>query len=381
MGKRQQSFGVQRAACSIPVFDVRPQYLALKEELDAAIGRVLDRGWFIQGEEHAAFEAEFAAFCGARHGVGVASGTDAIRIALQAIGVEPGDEVVAVANAGVPPIAAIVETGARPVFVDVDPATRTLDPDLLEAALSPRTRAVLAVHLYGQSADVDRILELIRPRGIALLEDCAQAHGAEYRGKRVGSLGDAAAFSFYPTKNLGAYGDGGLITTSDDGVADRARLLRQYGWRRQYLSETHGISSRLDELQAAILRVKLRHLEVANDARRLRAARYTESLRGVITPAEPAWSRDVYHLYVVEVADRDGLKAALAERGVGTGIHYPLPAHLQEPYAELGAGLGSLPVTERLASRVLSLPMFPELPLEQVDYVAEAVNEFSAAHG
>jgi dTDP-4-amino-4,6-dideoxygalactose transaminase len=371
MGKRRQSF-------SIPVFDVRPQYQALKAELDGAIARVLERGWFIQGEEHAAFEEEFAAFCGARYGVGVASGTDGIRIGLQALGVGSGDEVVAVANAGVPPIVAILEAGARPVFVDVDPATRTLDPDLLEAALSPRTRAILAIHLYGQPADVDRILEVARPRGVRLLEDCAQAHGAEYKGKRVGSLGDAAAFSFYPTKNLGAYGDGGLITTSDDGVADRARLLRQYGWRGQYLSETHGINSRLDELQAAILRVKLRHLEAANDHRRLRAARYTERLRGVVTPVAPAWSRDVYHLYVVDVADRDSLKAALARRGIGTGIHYPLPAHLQEPYAELGAGLGSLPVTEHLADRVLSLPMFPELPLEQVNQVAAAVNELAA---
>ena len=368
MGKRRQSF-------SIPVFDARPQYQALKAELDGAIARVLERGWFIQGEEHATFEEEFAAFCGARHGVGVASGTDGIRIGLQALGVGSGDEVVTVANAGVPPIAAILETGARPVFVDVDPATRTLDPDLLEAALSPRTRAILAIHLYGHPADVDRILEVARPRGVRLLEDCAQAHGAEYRGKRVGSLGDAAAFSFYPTKNLGAYGDGGLITTGDDDVADRARLLRQYGWRGQYLSETHGINSRLDELQAAILRVKLRYLEAANDHRRLRAARYTERLRGVVTPVGLAWSRDVYHLYVVDVADRDRLRAALAERGIGTGIHYPLPAHLQEPYAELGAGLGSLPVTERLADRVLSLPMFPELPLEHVDQVAEAVNE------
>lgn len=361
----------------IPILDLRSQYQAHKAELDAAVARVLEGGRYVQGTEHGAFEAEFAAFCGARHGVGLANGTDALRIGLQALGVGPGDEVITVANGGVPPVAAVREAGARPVFVDVDPTTRTLDPTRLEAALSPRTRAVLPVHLFGQPADVDAVLAVTRPRGIKLLEDCAQAHGASYRGRRVGGLGDAAAFSFYPTKNLGAYGDGGFLTTDDDEVADRARLLRGYGWRQRYLSEVHGINSRLDELQAAILRVKLRYLNAANSARRQRARLYAERLLGVAMPTEPPWSESVYHLYVVEVDRRDALRAALAEHGVGSDVHYPLPAHLQPAYVELGAGPGSLPVTERLAGTVLSLPMFPELPLEQVERVAELVNELA----
>ncbi len=363
----------------IPIFDARPQYLAHKAELDVAIARVLDSGWFIHGQEHRAFEADFAAFCGARHGIGVASGTDAVRLSLQAVGVEPGDEVITVANAGVPPVAAIRETGAQPVFVDVDPATRNLDPNLLGSKLSSRTRAVLGVHLYGQPADVDAIADIVRPRGIKLVEDCAQAHGASYKGRRVGSLGDAAAFSFYPTKNLGAYGDGGMVTTNDDAVAQRARLLRSYGWRERYLSEIHGINSRLDEMQAAILRVKLRYLERANERRRQLAQRYGERLHGVTTPAERPWACHVYHLYVVEADDRDALKADLARRMIGSDVHYPIPTHLQPAFADLGLRVGSLPVTERLASRILSLPIFPELSVDQVDRVADAVNELSAA--
>ena len=359
-------------------FDPRPEYRAHKAELDAAVLGVLERGWYIQGEEHRAFEAEFAEFCGARHGIGVASGTDALRIALWALGVGPGDEVVTVANAGVYTAAVVREVGARPVFVDVDPATRTLAPNLVEAALTPRTRVVMPVDLYGHPADLDAMLEVVRPRGIKLLEDCAQAHGARYKGKPVGSLADVAAFSFYPTKNLGAYGDGGLIATSDDELADRARLLRSYGWRRRYLSEIHGTNSRLDEIQAAILRVKLRYLEAANEERRRRARRYGEALRGVVRPAEQPWARHVYHLYVAEVDRRDDLVAALAARGVRTDVHYPLPAHLQPAYADLGYRPGALPVTERLAERVLSLPMYPQLPLEHVDRVAELVNELAA---
>ena len=361
----------------IASFDPKPEYWAHKAELDAAVLGVLERGRYIHGDEHATFETEFAAFCGVRHGIGVASGTDALRIALRALDVGPGDEVVTVANAGVYPAVVVREVGARPVFVDVDPTTRTLDPSLIEAALTPRTRAVMPVHLYGQPADVDAILEVVRRRGIKLLEDCAQAHGAHYKGKPVGGFGDAAAFSFYPTKNLGAYGDGGFIATSDDDLADRARLLRTYGWRRRYVSEIHGINSRLDEIQAAILRVKLRYLDAANDERRRRAWRYDELLRGVVQPAEPRWARHVYHLYVVESDRRDQLRAALAERGVATDVHYPLAAHLQPAYADLGYAPGALPVTERLAEQVLSLPMYPDLPLEHVDRVAELVSELT----
>lgn len=361
----------------VPVFDLKAQYAALKPELDEAALRVMAGGWFIQGAEHAAFERELAAYCEARHGIGVASGTDAIRLALQALGVGPGDEVITVANAGMPPVVAIRETGATPVFVDVDRVTRNLDPTRIEARITPRTKAVLAVHLYGHPADVDAIREVIRPRGIKLVEDCAQAHGARYKGRRVGSLGDAAAFSFYPTKNLGAYGDGGFVTTQDDGIAERVRLLRGYGWRQRYLSESHGINSRLDELQAAILRVKLRYLDAANEERRRRAALYDEALQGVAAPATQAWAEPVYHLYVVETDGRDALRAALREAGIGSDVHYPLPSHLQPACADLGMGPGTLPETEALAERVLSLPMYPELPIEHVQHVADVITRLT----
>ncbi|MCC6179969.1 MAG: DegT/DnrJ/EryC1/StrS family aminotransferase [Chloroflexi bacterium] len=365
----------------IPVFDLKAQYAALKPELDEAALRVMASGWFIQGQEHAAFEREFAEYCQATHGIGVASGTDAIRLGLQALGVGSGDEVITTANAGMPPVVAIRETGATPVLVDVDPETRNIDPAKIEERITPRTKAVLAVHLYGHPADVDAIQAVIGPRGIKLMEDCAQAHGAHYKGRRVGSLGDVAAFSFYPTKNLGAYGDGGFITTNDDEIADRARLLRGYGWRQRYLSETHGINSRLDEMQAAILRVKLRYLDTANEDRRRRAAVYDEALRGVATPVTQPGATPVYHLYVIETDRRDALKAALNEAEISTDIHYPLPSHLQQACTDLGLGEGSLPVTERLSRQVLSLPMYPELPIEHVEYVAAKVSELAARLG
>jgi dTDP-4-amino-4,6-dideoxygalactose transaminase len=369
---------VDSTVTRIPVFDLKAQYATLQPELDEAALRVMGSGWFIHGQEHAAFEAEFSAYCEATHGIGVASGTDAIRIALQALGVGAGDEVITVANVGMPPVVAVKETGAVPVFVDVDRETRNIDPSKIAAAITPRTKVVLAIHLYGHPIDVDAILDVIRPLGIKLLEDCAQAHGARYKGRRVGSMGDAAAFSFYPTKNLGAYGDGGFITTNDDDVADRARLIRGYGWRQRYLSESHGINSRLDEMQAAILRVKLRYLDAANDERRRRAALYDEALKGVTVPAVQPWAEPVYHLYVVETDGRDELKAALNAAGVGTDIHYPLPSHLQPACSDLGVGRGSLPETEALASRVLSLPMYPELPIEHVERVAEIVSRLAS---
>jgi dTDP-4-amino-4,6-dideoxygalactose transaminase len=362
----------------VPIFDLKAQYASLKPELDDAALRVMGSGWFIQGQEHNAFEAEFAAYCEARHAIGVANGTDAIRIGLQALGVARGDEVITVANVGMPPVAAIKEAGATPVFVDVDPATRNIDPALIEAAITPRTRAVLAVHLFGHPVDVDAIRTVTERHGIKLMEDCAQAHGARYKGRRVGSLGDAAAFSFYPTKNLGAYGDGGCVTTNDADVADRARLLRGYGWRKQYLSESHGFNSRLDELQAAILRVKLRYLDAANEERRRRAAIYDEALSGVMTPTTTEWATPVYHLYVVEADSRDALRVALDKSGIGTGVHYPLPSHLQPACADLGLGAGALPVTETLAGRIVSLPMYPELPIEQVERVAQTVSRLAA---
>lgn len=357
----------------IPFNDLRPQGVALRAELEAALRRVFDRGWFILGPELEAFEAEFAAYCGARYAVGVGSGTDALHLALRACGVGPGDEVVTVAFTAVPTINAISLAGARPVFVDVDPRTRTMDPAQVEAALTPRTRALLPVHLYGHAADMAPLRELAERRGLWLIEDAAQAHGTRYRGQRTGTLGHLAAFSFYPTKNLGAYGDAGAVVTDDDALARRLRLLRNYGQTDRYHHQIEGVNSRLDEVQAAILRVKLRYLDAWNAARRERAARYTAALAGLAVPWEAPWTEHTYHLYVVEVPQRERVQALLAEAGIGTLVHYPIPAHLQPAYTHLGVARGALPVSERLADTVLSLPLYPELPLDQVDRVADAL--------
>jgi len=357
----------------VPLLDLRRHIADLRSEIDAAIAGVLDRGWFILGEEVMHFEEEFAAYCGVRYAVGVASGTDALYLALRAVGVGAGDEVVTVANAGVPGVAAIELARGRPVFVDVDPTTHTMDPALVEEVITSRTRAILPVHLYGHPADMDLLLEIAHRHDLAVVEDAAQAHGAIYRGRRVGSIGHIGCFSFYPTKNLGAYGDGGAVVTDDADLAERVRRLRQYGWEKQYYSTMRGVNSRLDELQAAILRVKLRHLETWNARRRQIAARYTALLAGgpVIAPTEAPDVVHVYHLYVVRSSRRNALQEHLRQAGIGTGIHYPLPAHLQEAYRDLGCAPGSLPITEQLAGEVLSLPMYPELTDEEVERVAE----------
>jgi dTDP-4-amino-4,6-dideoxygalactose transaminase len=361
----------------IPLVDLHCQLAAIRPEIEAAVTRVLERGWFILGEEVVAFEQEFATYCGVRYAIGVGSGTEALHLALRAVGVGPGDEVITVANAGVPGVVAIEAAGGRPVFVDVYPATMNLDPARLSAAISPRSRAILPVHLYGRPADMDPIMEIARRHDLAVVEDCAQAHGASYRGRKVGSLGHVACFSFYPTKNLGAYGDGGAVVTDDPALADRLRLLRQYGWREQYRSEVRGVNSRLDELQAAILRVKLRHLDAWNARRRALAARYRELLAGsdLVLPAELPDGVHVYHLFIVQTPQRDELRDHLRRAGIGTGIHYPIPAHLQAAYRDLGGQPGQLPVTERLAREVLSLPLFPELTDAEVEQVVEAIHE------
>ena len=326
----------------------------------------------------AAFEQEFAAYCGARHGVGVGSGTEAIHLALLACGIGPGDEVITVPNTAVATVAAIEQSGACPVFVDVDFAARTLDPHKLEAALTPRTRAILPVHLYGAPADLDPILALARARGVRVVEDCAQAVGALYRGLRLGSLGDLGCCSFYPTKNLGAYGDGGFITTTDDALADRLRLLRTYGWRERDKSVIKGLNSRLDELQAAVLRVKLRHLDAWTARRRQLAARYSAALSGsgVNLPFEKSGLQPVYHLYVIATPERDALRAHLKERGIETLVHYPVPIHLQEAYAGMGCAAGSFPNAECLARQILSLPLYPEMDDDTVDTVAAVIRDY-----
>ena len=360
----------------IPFFDLTKQYESIKSEIDDATARVLKGGWFILGPEVTAFEKEFAAYIGAPHAIGVGSGTEAIHLALLALGVGAGDEVITVPNTAVATVAAIELTGARAVLCDVRPDSMLIDVEKLARAITPRTKAIIPVHLFGQSADLDPILELARAKNIFVLEDCAQAHGATYRGKRVGAYGDIAAFSFYPTKNLGAYGDGGAIVTRDAKLAERVNLLRQYGWRERYTSDIKGMNSRLDELQAAVLRVKLRHLDAWNAARRERAALYTELLRTVTPPREMAYGQHVYHLYVIQSPNRQSLIAHLQARGIGTAIQYPHTIHLQPAYANLGYREGSLPVSEKLAREILSLPLYPELSLDDVRAVAQAVNEF-----
>jgi dTDP-3-amino-3,4,6-trideoxy-alpha-D-glucose transaminase len=375
----------------IPVVDLRAEYLAVKAEIDAAVQRVLESGWYILGKEVAAFEEEFAAWCGVAGSVGVGNGTDALHIALRACGVGPGDEVITVAHTAVATAAAIALTGATPVFVDIDPATYTLDPAQLDpaqldpaqlaGAITPRTKAVIPVHLYGHPADLGGILPIARAAGLRVIEDCAQAHGAEWLGKRVGSYGDLACFSFYPTKNLGALGDGGAIAGNDPALLERVRLLREYGWKpeNRYISEIEGMNSRLDEIQAAILRVKLTHLDDWNEHRRALAQVYAAQLPdSVVKPVERPDCRHVYHLYVIRAADRDGLREKLRAAGVATGIHYPVPVHLQAAYRHLSPV--SLPATEQAAGEILSLPMHSTLTVEQIERVCAELSKLEIEH-
>ncbi len=355
-----------------------PVHQRLAGEVEHAVRRVLDRGWYILGPEVEAFEAAFAAYHGVAHAVGVANGTDAIELALRAAGVGAGDEVITVGHTAVATVCAIERAGARPVIVDVDPTTYTMDPEAAAAAVSPRTKALLPVHLYGQPANMSALSALADRRGLLLVEDCAQAHGARLGGKLVGTFGAAGAFSFYPTKNLGAYGDGGAVLTDDAPLATRLRLLRNYGQTDRYRHQLRGINSRLDEIQAAILAVKLGHLDEHNAARREIAGHYREALAGldVTQPFDDAGH--VYHLFVVRHEERDRLRASLTARGVGTQIHYPIPVHRQQAYLDLGYALGSLPVTERVAGEVLSLPLYVGIEPGDVQIVAEAIAAFSA---
>lgn len=369
---------------AVPFGDLRRQNAAVRAELDAALARVLDSGWFILGGEVAAFEQEFAAYCGAAHAVGVASGAEALYLALVAQGVGPGDEVITVANACMYEVAAIVQAGATPVLVDVDATTHCLEPAAFAAAITPRTRAVIPVHLFGRLAAMDALCATARRHNVVVVEDAAQAHGAwsrdaEGQVRRAGQWGDVACFSFYPSKNLGALGDGGALVTDDPVLAERLRRLRMYGWAGKYNTvDPGGRNSRLDELQAAVLRVKLAHLDAGNAARRERAGWYRELLSDLPLSLPPDEPGHCYHLYVITLADRarrDGLRAALQAAGIGCDIHYPTPAHLQPAFAGLGYGPGSLPVSEELAGRILSLPMFPELTRAEVERVAAAVRE------
>lgn len=364
---------------TIPAFDLSRQYQAIGAELDSAIAAVLAKGSFILGEQVAEFEKEFAAYCGTEYAIGVGSGTEALHLALLALGVGAGDEVITVPHTAVATVAAIELAGARPVLVDVDPGTMTMDVGQVEALITPRTKAIIPVHIYGHPARVTELCALANRHNLFLIEDCAQAHGARYDGRGVGTVGHVGCFSFYPTKNLGAYGDGGAVVCNDPYLAKRLRLLREYGWQDRYVSAIRGgTNSRLDELQAAILRVKLRHLAEWTEARRARAEHYTTLLAAadVVAPVELPNAYHVYHLYVIRSRQRDALRAYLKEAGVGTGIHYPVPVHLQPGYANLGHGAGSFSVTEQLSSEILSLPMFPELAMDEVEYTARLIAAF-----
>jgi dTDP-4-amino-4,6-dideoxygalactose transaminase len=361
----------------IPFLDLPAQHRAVSGEILAAWRSILESAAFVGGAEVRGFEEEFAAYVGAPFCVGVANGTDALRLALLALDVGPGDEVVTVPHTFVATTEAIRQAGARPVFVDVDPATATMDPALLEAAITGRTRAVVPVHLYGQTADMDPILEIARRRGIAVVEDACQAHGARYRGRAAGSIGDAAAFSFYPGKNLGACGEAGAVTTARAEVAARVARLRDHGQSTKYVHEEDGWNARLDALQAAALRVKLRHLDAWNESREEAARRYASALSGsgIALPVEAAGRKHAWHLYVVRHERRERLREALASAGIGSGLHYPVPVHLQKPYLDLGHARGSFPASEAWADRGLSLPMFPGLSGEAVDRVADVLKQ------
>ncbi len=366
---------------AIPIASAAAQYATIKDEMDAAVHRVLTSGWFILGTETEAFEREFAAYCGVAHAIGVGNGTDALMLALKALDVGPGDEVITVPMTAAFGTFAITMNGATPVFVDIELGTANMDPTLLERAITPRTKAIMPVHLYGQAANLGAIMAIAARHGIPVVEDAAQAHGARSGGKRVGGIGTIAGFSFYPSKNLGAAGDGGAVTTNDPVLAERVRMLRNGGQRGKYEHVIQGVNSRLDELQAAILRVKLAHLDAWNAARRRLAHQYDELLAGssVELPEERSGATPeghVWHLFAVRHPRRDALAAYLKERGIGTAVHYPTALHLQPAFASLGLSTGAYPVAEQQAREELSLPLYPELTADEVTYVADAVRAF-----
>jgi dTDP-4-amino-4,6-dideoxygalactose transaminase len=368
----------------IPLVDLRRQYAPIKQEIDESISGVLKSTAFILGPEVKGFEKEFAAFCCAEHAVGVSSGTEALSLALLALGVVGGDEVITTPNTFIATAAVISHVGARPVLVDVDTESYNIDISQIEGAITGKTRAIIPVHLYGQPAEMDAVLQLAMEHNLKVVEDACQAHGAEYKGRRVGSLGDISAFSFYPGKNLGAYGDGGMVVTGKGELAERISLLRDHGSPKKYYHEIIGYNARLDEIQAAVLIVKLQYLNDWNEKRRRNAKLYNGYLKDlvdkglVITPQEKDWAKHVYHLYVIQVNEgvRDNLIAHLNSRGIGAQIHYPIPIHLQRAYRHLGYNEGSFPVAERLAKRIVSLPMFPELEEREIEYIVQEIRAF-----
>jgi len=365
----------------VPYLDLKAQYQSIKPEIDAAVARVLDSCQFVLGAEVAGFEQEFAAFCGTAECIALNSGTSALHLALLAAGVGRGDEVITVPFTFVASVAAVLYAGARPVLVDIDPRTFTMDPGAIESAITPRTKAILPVHLYGQPADMDPIIEVARRHGLVVIEDAAQAHGAKYKGRSIGSVADITCFSFYPTKNLGAYGEGGAVTTNSAEYARTIRMLRDWGQGGKYHHVLRGYNYRMEGLQGAILRVKLRHLEQWTAARRALASQYNQLLAdsGVECPKEMPWARHVYHVYTLRTDDRDALQAALHAEGIQTAVHYAVPAHLQPAYSDLGYSRGDLPQSEKAAKEVLSLPLYPEMTESQVQRVVQVLTSLAAA--
>jgi len=365
----------------VPFVDLSAQYPTIATEINEAVAKVIHDTDFILGREVGLFEEEFAAYCEAKYAVGVDSGTSALELALRAYEIGPGDEVITAANTFIASALAISHAGAKPVLVDVDPYTYTIDVGSIAKAITARTKAILPVHLYGHPAHMDPIRQLAEKYGLVVIEDACQAHGARYKGKRAGSLGHAAAFSFYPGKNLGAFGDGGMVVTNDRDIRKRLEMLRNYGQKEKYHHQFRGYNRRLDTLQAAILRVKLKYLEKWNAARRWNAKLYQESLEGsgVVTPTEAAGAESVWHLYVIRTAQRDELKEHLINRGIGASIHYPIPIHLQPAYQDLEYKRGAFPVTESYAQQLLSLPMYPEMTQAQIEFVAKTICGFVSA--
>ena len=366
---------------NIRFLDLHAQYTQIKDDIDRAVADVIGSSSFVLGPAVERFEKNFARFCGSQYAIGVNSGTSALYLTIKALGIGSGDEVITAANTFIATVAAIIETGATPILVDVDPITRNIDLDLIEESVSPRTKVIMPVHLYGSMVDMDRLMNIARKHNLPVIEDAAQAHGASFDGKPAGSFGIAGCFSFYPGKNLGAYGEGGAVVTSDDNLAEKLRMLRDHGSLRKYHHDMIGCNARMDGIQGAVLDVKLKYLSQWNEARNDIARKYRQSLAGlpVVMPAEPDNSYQVYHQFVIEVEQRDKLQNFLKDNGIPTLIHYPIPVHKQKGYLDAGFKSGALPVTERMSERIVSLPIYPELKDNEIKYITDKIREFFAA--
>lgn len=369
---------MSKVKMKVPFVDLQTQYHSLSEELNPRLLKAVESCQFILGSDVKEFEQEFADYCGTKYAVGIDSGTTALFLALLSLGVGPGDEVITPANTFIATVLAIHYTGAKPVLVDIDEVTYNLDIDKVKIAINKKTKAIMPVHLYGQPVDLEPLIALAQEYGLKVVEDACQAHGAEYKGKRVGGFGDAAGFSFYPGKNLGAYGDGGIVVTNNEEIKEKLLMLRNYGQKQKYQHSIKGYNARLDTIQAEILRVKLQYLDSWNDARRKNAQNYNsllENIEGITTPQTMSWAKHVWHLYVIRTSKREALQKYLADADVASGIHYPIPIHMQPAFADLGYKKGDFPITEKVADEIVSLPMYPELKKEQIEYVAKKVGE------